>query len=254
MCLVLQRQFSEAEWARSCPVASICTTAWAGHAACTLKYSRKSHLQKDMGKLWLQGHKLSIWLWKCASVREMHTTHWLQTVCLSFPSRTGPLSSGAAQDRLLCPSHPHSTQLQPLPAPRDPRAVEAAHLSFSFQTQNIAQPSSAFPAELLPPQALLHAKNNCPWESRVWVLQVSKSPGPKTAGVSLVSTVLLLCNSHTPRGCNIPNSSLEPNSRVVCAGVFRAWNTCSECSSWSLEFTALCDCLVCGFSQHDSSG
>lgn len=69
-------------------------------------------------------------------------------------------------------------------------------------------------------------------------------PGQISAHVSLVSTVLLLCNSHIPRACKFPNSFLVPDSRVVCVGVFRAWNNCFECSSWSLGFIALCDNVV----------
>ena len=37
-----------------------------------------------------------------------------------------------------------------------------------------------------------------------------------------LSTVFLLCNSHIHIGYNFPNSSLVPDSRVLCGGVFRA--------------------------------
>lgn len=68
-----------------------------------------------------------------------------------------------------------------------------------------------------------------PWSPKSTALDEAKSfrcPRPNTAVISLLffslSTVLLPCNSHIPRGCNFQNVSLVPNSRFVCSGVFRA--------------------------------
>lgn len=98
-----------------------------GMAACILKYSQKLHLQKDKGKLWLQGHKLSTWLWKCAFIREVYITRWLSTVCLSCPSCMSQLNSLAGSG--MCCSAPHiltAPSSSPYLLPWDTQGIEIA--------------------------------------------------------------------------------------------------------------------------------
>lgn len=114
-----------------------------------------------------------------------------RTACLSFPSHMGQLSSLAGPG-MSCSAH--HILAAPSSSPglltRDPQAVEITQFSFSFQAQATAQTPSAFPAELLLLQVLLHTKTNCPWQSRV--LQASRSPRPNTTAISLLYLSLSL--------------------------------------------------------------